>query len=143
MEKIYITKSNEQTEKLGESFARSLSSHAIICLYGDLGGGKTTFVKGAAKGLGVVERVISPTFVITRSHDIRKKNLRKLFHVDLYRLKEDEIGSVDIEEMLDDESCVVFIEWAQKAEDLLSKYKKYKIYFKDLGENQREIIIKQ
>src|SRR5258708_7060996 len=89
-----ITRDSEETKKLGEKFAKEILSEQKVCLspmilalYGNLGGGKTTFVQGLAKGLGIKKRIISPTFVIIRSYE------SYFYHADLYRLR----GEEDIE----------------------------------------------
>ncbi len=66
-----ITKSFEETKKFGEEFAKTLQPGSTVCLYGDFGAGKTTFTQGLAKGLGIKERIISPTFVIIREHKFK------------------------------------------------------------------------
>src|SRR4030042_3430729 len=88
--KTYITKNSEETEKLGGSLAPSIKPPAIIALESDLGGGKTTLVKGLAKGLGIKENVVSPTFVLERIYRIPKRPY-SLYHYDLYRIKPDDI----------------------------------------------------
>lgn len=69
-EEIFITSSYEETQKLGKEFTKKLQGGDIIALYGELGSGKTTFVQGLAKGLGIKRRIISPTFIIIRSYTL-------------------------------------------------------------------------
>jgi tRNA threonylcarbamoyladenosine biosynthesis protein TsaE len=126
-EKKYISKSEEETKKIGESFAHSLRVGDILCLYGDLGGGKTTFVQGLAKGLGISQRIISPTFVLVREHDIQNG---KFYHIDLYRLESrGQIKEIGLEEILNDKNGIVAIEWAERLGDLLPK-KRLEIRFR-------------
>lgn len=141
MDKIYITKSGNETMKLGEAFAKTLKPGEIVCLYGNLGGGKTTFVKGVAEGFGIKERIISPTFIVVRQHDIKQGKIRRLFHVDLYRLGEGEALSLGLKDIIEDDQAIILIEWAKKADKLLSSKKISKVFFKDLGEEKREIKI--
>ena len=81
--KVRITKNSDETEKLGFDFAKKLEIGDIICLYGNLGAGKTQFVKGLTKGLDIKHRIISPTFIIVRSYI--KNNKVTFYHVDIYR----------------------------------------------------------
>ncbi len=74
MKNEYITKSAEETQNVGEELGKSLQKGIIITLSGDLGYGKTTFVQGFAKGLGITHRIISPTFVVIRKYEIQIKN---------------------------------------------------------------------
>ena len=72
---ILVTNSSDETEKAGFNFAKKLQIGDVICLYGNLGNGKTTFIKGLAKGLGIKHRIISPTFIIVRSYDLKLGNI--------------------------------------------------------------------
>lgn len=146
MNQDITTKSFDETEELGLNFAQELRSGDVVCLYGELGSGKTTFVKGIAKGLDIKARIISPTFVLIRSHritnkQIRKKNIYTLYHLDLYRLDKKEVQEIGLKELLDDKNSVVVIEWSEKAMHLLSS-KKWVVIFKILDENVRKILIK-
>lgn len=140
-----ISSSAEETERAGEEFSKSMRAGDIVCLYGDLGSGKTTFVKGVAKGLGITSRVISPTFVIVRKHKTRVKNLESrvkyIYHIDLYRLEnEKDVIGVDLKDILEDEKAVILIEWAEKADSILSK-KRWKLIFEHTSKNSRKIEI--
>lgn len=106
-----IAKSDKDTRRLGEEFAKNLRPGDIVFLYGDLGFGKTTFVKGVASGLGVTSRILSPTFPIIRRHD-------NLYHLDLYRI-DDEINlkEMGIFEIMEDPSSIKLIEWPEKIEN--------------------------
>ncbi len=141
----YITKNAQETQKLGEEFAQQLKGRVIIALYGDLGSGKTTFTQGIARGLGITKRLISPTFVIIRMYSIdeSKFGINTFYHIDLYRLtKKEDAAHLGIQEILENQSAVVVIEWAEKLEDLLAgKRWDIKFIYKDL--EQREIIIKK
>ena len=137
-----ITNSSEETRVLGKELASKLKGGEIIALYGNLGGGKTTFVQGLAMGLGIKRRIISPTFIIIRSYKIfinkRKKNF---FHLDLYRTETvDDIKGLGVDEIIDNNNNIVVIEWAEKLKDFLPK-KRIDIYFEYLDENKREIKI--
>ena len=136
-----ISKSVAETQKIAADLAKKLSSGEILALSGDLGGGKTTFVQGLAKGLGIKEQITSPTFVlikefkISRSYKLEAKNL---IHIDLYRLKKiDKIFKKEIQEYFKPENITV-IEWAEKIKDSLPKNTKW-IKFNFISENKRRI----
>ncbi len=102
--KLFV-KSQEDTLRIGEELGKHLKGEEVLCLKGELGAGKTTFVKGIAKGMGLLEgyQVRSPTFTIVNEYPTQKG---RLIHIDLYRVKE-----VQVEEFLG--QGVVVIEWAQ------------------------------
>jgi len=109
------------TQKLAKDLAQNLGDYNVVCLYGELGAGKTTFVSGFAKGLGINRRILSPTFVIVREYQVPKTG-NFLFHIDLYRLEESlEIEDLGISELLNDKKNIVMVEWAEKLESLLPK----------------------
>ncbi len=106
--KKFITNSSEETKKLAENLAKQITQ-GVIALSGDLGAGKTTFVQGFAKGLGIKDSIISPTFVLIRQY-------KNLYHVDLYRINTfDHLG---LEEILSNPNNIVLIEWAEKLKKL-------------------------
>lgn len=117
--KVFITNNFKETQKLGRDFAKVLGKGDTVCLYGDLGSGKTTFVQGLAVGLGVKEKIISPTFIIIRSYTLSDKRQaisdKKFYHIDLYRTETDnDLRGLGLQEILDDPSIIVVIEWAEK-----------------------------
>lgn len=104
-----FTNSAEETEAAGERLGRTLRPGDLLLLAGDLGAGKTTLVRGLARGLGVSGAVQSPTFQLVRVHP----GPIPLAHVDLYRLDSAaELGQLGLEEMLED--GVVVIEWGSR-----------------------------
>lgn len=132
-----FTKSAQETQRFGRKFASGLKGGEVIALVGELGGGKTTFVQGLARGLGIKERIISPTFILRRDYNGRSK---KLVHVDLYRLEErveEEFKNLGIEDDLR-EGAVVVIEWADKLQGLLPPSVIW-ITFENLGGEERRI----
>ncbi len=156
---IIITNNFEETQKAGEDFIRShpLGSEprgrrlaSVVALYGDLGAGKTTFVQGLAKGLGIKKRIISPTFILVREYKfkiqnskvkISSQNPKVLHHVDLYRVQDViDIKGLGLEEIISDPQNLVVIEWAERMGELLPK-KRIDIRFEYLGEEKRKIII--
>lgn len=147
-EEIFITNSYEETQKLGKEFVpqsgillRRTKGPIIIALYGELGSGKTTFVQGLAKGLGIKRRIISPTFIIVRSYKLKSQSSRFFYHIDLYRIEsEKDIEGLGISEVLNDSQNIVAIEWAEKIKNLLP-HKRWDIYFEYLSDNKRRIKI--
>jgi len=142
MDTTLTTNNLTQTQELAKNLAPTFSPGTILTLYGNLGAGKTTFVQGLAKGLGIEKRIISPTFVIVRAYEIKGKAVKKFYHIDLYRVEsKNELENLGIPEILDDKEVIVAIEWAEKLEDLLPK-KRVEIYLEDIGEDKREISVK-
>lgn len=103
------------THKLGKKIGGRLRGSEIFALSGNLGAGKTSFVQGIAEGLGVVKRVISPTFVLERIYTKPGLNKAALFHYDLYRIESTEATGTDLFENIG--RGVVAIEWAEKIKD--------------------------
>ncbi len=115
--KIYTSHSDIETKQIAQNLASTVKQ-GVITLTGELGTGKTTFVQGFAKGLGIKEKIISPTFVLMRQHKIPNSN-KMLFHIDLYRLKDtSQIKNLGIEELVNDSNSLILIEWAEKLKDL-------------------------
>lgn len=134
MNKILYSSSAWETKKIGKDFAKGINPGVVLCLYGNLGAGKTTFVQGFARGLGIKRRIISPTFTVVRSYTI-------FYHVDLYRLSgEQDIEGTGLLEIFKDKNSIIAIEWPEKLGSLLPK-KRSEIWFKDMGEDRREISI--
>jgi tRNA threonylcarbamoyladenosine biosynthesis protein TsaE len=130
-----ITSSTEQTEEVGRVLGTMLEAGDLVCLYGDLGAGKTHFSYGVARGLQVQDEYItSPTFTFVNEYHGRVP----LYHIDLYRLKEpSELESIGFEEYVDSDGATV-IEWAERAEEELPD-DKLNVYISDVSENSREI----
>jgi len=105
------SKSPEETDRIAREFAQELSPGDIVFLYGELGSGKTVFVKGVCAGLGVQDDVTSPSFVIATEY----RGSMKVAHIDLYRLSVSEAGALPIEEYMVDDG-VTLIEWADRLE---------------------------
>ncbi len=136
----FISHSPAETESLGEQFGRVAKNGTVIALSGELGAGKTQFVKGLARGLGISVRVHSPTFTLVNEYGGGRL---KLFHLDLYRLETpQQIVSAGIEEFLQPDGVSV-IEWAERLADgrwqvADGKIKKVKIEI--VGESERKIV---
>ena len=112
----FITNGPEETEALGVCLARALEPGAVVAFTGDLGAGKTAFVRGLARGLGVRVRVTSPTFTIVNEYEGGRL---PLFHFDLYRLGcADELFDIGWEDYLA-RGGVCAVEWSERMEELL------------------------
>ena len=139
--KKIITKSFEETRQVGFEFAKTLKGGEVLTLHGDLGAGKTTFMQGLARGLGITRNILSPTFIIMRSYDIAHAGNtgKKLYHVDLYRIEsEKDIDAIGLPELMGDTEAIVAIEWPEKIENVLPK-KKREIFLEYIDENKRQI----
>jgi len=102
----------------GERVGAALRGGEVIELIGDVGAGKTTFVRGLSKGLGIDETIQSPSFTISRVYDAR--NDLRLAHYDFYRLNEAGIMRDELSEAAGDPKTIVVIEWADTVADILS-----------------------
>jgi tRNA threonylcarbamoyladenosine biosynthesis protein TsaE len=107
-----ISQSEEQTFAAAQDLARKLRTPAHILLYGDLGAGKTLFAKGLAAGFGVndVDEVSSPTFTLINQYSGRIR----IYHIDLYRIETGALDGLGLEEIFDDPTAAVIVEWAER-----------------------------
>ena len=141
MRKTFITVSDEDTQMLGEEFVSRLKPKDVLLLFGELGSGKTTFVKGIARGLGIKTRIISPTYIVLRTHATNSSLIKKIFHLDLYRLKTpQDIKNIALKDLFSDDEAITIIEWPEIAGDLKNE-NIYKIYFEYRTDNSRKIEI--
>ena len=146
-----ITKNAQETTEIGRALGSYFLSHIqreetlerrLICLYGELGSGKTTFAQGFAKGLGINNRLLSPTFIIVRRYGFVQKS-HSFYHIDFYRLeKESEVLNLGITDIVNDPDSIAIIEWAERAEKLLSK-ERIVVYCSILPHGQHKIVIKE
>ena len=148
MKKQYLTASPSQTKKLGESLAKEILKTKpkkiafVIGLEGDLGGGKTTFLQGFAKGLGIKEKILSPTFVILKKFEIGKVKSQYFYHVDCYRIKKPrEILDLGFKEIIFNPKNIVAVEWAERIRKIMPKDIIW-ISFEFANKNQRKIVTK-
>jgi tRNA threonylcarbamoyladenosine biosynthesis protein TsaE len=137
----FISHSPAETESLGEKFGRAAERGLVIALSGELGAGKTQFVKGVARGLGISARVHSPTFTLVNEYGGGRL---KLFHLDLYRLEtRDQILSAGILEFLQPDGVSV-IEWAERLDSETRSQKPEEkwilVKIEILNESDRKII---
>ncbi|MDD5145419.1 MAG: tRNA (adenosine(37)-N6)-threonylcarbamoyltransferase complex ATPase subunit type 1 TsaE [Candidatus Pacebacteria bacterium] len=135
MGKIYSTKSPSETKKLGRNLAKKILGSGfqrkarILCLKGGLGGGKTTFLQGFAKGLGISEKILSPTFVIMKRFSVpagksrvKRKNFENFYHIDCYRIESPkDILALEFKKIINYPQNIIAIEWAEKIKKILPK----------------------
>lgn len=150
-----ITKTAKETQKIAKLFGGEVlalrddrKKALVIALDGELGAGKTTFVQGFVRGLGVKEEVSSPTFLIMKKvelhkHGIKaKSNFKNLYHLDCYRLKSGrDLFDLGIKEILEDKENIVLIEWAKNVKSILPK-DIIRIEFEYKNEKERSINFK-
>jgi len=112
----------EETQRAGEEFALVLRPGDIVLLSGQLGAGKTTFVQGVARGLGVSDRVTSPTFTMVRQHEcVNDYAIVTLHHADVYRVESiGEVMDLDLGELVE-ESAVALVEWGEIASSVFGR----------------------
>jgi len=141
MKKENITSSSIQTKKLGERFAKEIlekkpkKTAFVVGLEGELGGGKTTFLQGFAKGLGVKEKVLSPTFVIM-------KKFNNFYHIDCYRIeKSKELLDLGFKEIVSNPKNIIAVEWADRIRKIMPKDSIW-IKFDFIDRNTRRMIYK-
>lgn len=145
-EQIYLTKTSQETKNLAKNLAKVLKPGDFLGFYGNLGSGKTTFIQGLAEGLGIKRRIISPTFIIIRTYDLRPKTkdqrLKTFYHIDLYRTEtQNDLLSVGLDEIINNNDNIVAVEWAEKMKEMLPS-KRIELHFKYIDEDTREIAIK-
>ena len=133
------TTSPKETIEFAKGVARELKPGTVLCLEGQLGSGKTTFIKGLAEGLGLrnPEQVRSPTFVLMHIY----KAKIPLYHFDCYRLDSiEELENIGFEDFVNDPQAIACVEWAEKAGNLIPSHARH-IHFDILGSTQRRISI--
>ena len=146
----FLSKSMKETAKIAEDFASGLKPNkeraTIVGLYGELGSGKTTFMKYFAEFLGVGETVQSPTFVIEKIYKIKDGVFRHLIHIDAYRIeKEEEMLNLGWQKIVSDPKNLICIEWPERIKDIMPEH--IKIFFEYAAgvndENERIIKIEK
>jgi len=140
--KEVIIQSAKEMQKVGKYLANEISKEIldnkkaiVIGLEGDLGSGKTTFVQGIAKGLGIKEKITSPTFVIMKKYDF-------LYHIDCYRIKSKDLLELDFKEIIKQSGNIVVIEWAERIKKVLPKDVIW-MKFEYLDKDKRKIIYEE
>ncbi|APC96688.1 tRNA (adenosine(37)-N6)-threonylcarbamoyltransferase complex ATPase subunit type 1 TsaE [Francisella frigiditurris] len=130
-----IVQNEEQMLELAAEYAKTLESNTVIFLHGDLGAGKTTFVRGVLRALGYTGNVKSPTYTLVETYDFEKFNI---YHFDLYRLADpEELEWIGIRDYFDNKA-VSFIEWSEKGQGFLPEADRH-IYIKYIEAGTREL----
>jgi tRNA threonylcarbamoyladenosine biosynthesis protein TsaE len=132
-----VSQSSLHTERIGERLARLAAPGTILALWGELGAGKTQLTKGVAAGLGFeAGEISSPTFVILHEH---YGGRMPLFHLDLYRLEGQDLGTTGWEETLDAGGITV-IEWPDRAGDALPD-DRLDVHLEHIAETKRRVVL--
>lgn len=130
---LFLSESAADTEEFGARFAKTLKNGAVVVLKGEMGAGKTVFCKGVARGLGIADEVLSPTYAYMNEYD------GKLYHFDCYRLKNgaqaEQLGLTDY--FYADGVCLV--EWAENIAEVLPE-KVITVVIEKTGDGKRRII---
>ncbi len=117
--KEYISKNHNDTEHIAQELIGGLEGGEVLALVGNLGAGKTVFVKGLAKALGIEDNITSPTFVLMKIYQTKHAKIKRLVHVDCYRLeKVDDLEEIGLADYLHDPENIVVIEWADRVANL-------------------------
>ncbi len=136
-----LSQSETDTENIAEQFARTLPSHAFIALRGDLGAGKTAFVRGLARVVSPTSFVCSPTYALVNEYHSESG---RLIHFDMYRIHDEEslymTGFYDYFDDNSEKKCIYAVEWSENIEFALPK-EYYEVEIQILPENRRRITI--
>jgi len=133
-----FSRSPEQTRRIGVHLGGALQAGDVICLQGDLGAGKTTFVQGVALGWGSLDSVSSPTFILVNMY--RRGDGARLFHMDAYRLDSTpEAEELDLDSMLAEGPLL--IEWPERIDGLIAGERLW-IQFEHIDEEERQMKFK-
>lgn len=133
-----ITENEKETEAAGERFAANLPGGTVVAMYGDLGAGKTAFVRGMARGMGLDCRVSSPTFTIVNEY----LGKRELIHFDMYRLSSsDELFDIGWEDYIS-RGAVCVVEWSENVRDAFFG-DEINVTIEKLGPEKRKITISE
>ena len=133
---VLLSNSEAETEEIGARFAKDLPGGTVVAMYGDLGAGKTAFVRGMARGMGLSCRISSPTFTIVNEY----LGERELIHFDMYRLSgADELFEIGWEDYLN-RGAVCAVEWSEKVEDAFFG-DEVRVTIEKLDDSRRKITI--
>jgi len=133
--------SEEQTHRLGMRLGALLPRHAVVTLQGPLGAGKTSFARGIGAGWGANQPLRSPTFTLVQEHH-RRKDDAALYHIDLYRVEnEDDLASLGLREILEDEHSACVIEWPERAAGLIPQ-DAIRVLIEPVSDTRRQLILR-
>lgn len=137
MKQVYKTSQAQETEAIGEAIGKQLKGGEVIELTSDLGGGKTTFVRGLARGFGSLDRVASPTFTISKVYQCGTKEMH---HFDFYRLQESGLIGYELEDVLNDPDNIIVVEWSKIVEKILP-HERLIVRISTTGDTTRELAL--
>ena len=135
---IFTSHSEEDTRNLGREFSETLSGGNVVLLFGDLGAGKTVFVRGVCEAFGI-SGVRSPSFTLINEYESPDGLL--IIHADLYRLDPDGVSATGLDEYAGDDSAILFVEWPERWPNPPAD--SVRIYFESTSENERTIRIER
>ncbi|MDO8621910.1 MAG: tRNA (adenosine(37)-N6)-threonylcarbamoyltransferase complex ATPase subunit type 1 TsaE [bacterium] len=154
-----MSHSEADTERIAAHFAKTLRGGEVVLLDGDLGAGKTVFVRGLARGLGIHGRITSPTFVLMRVHEVPKKRaegrrsktitsspstINSFVHVDAYRVRDArDLEAVGLFEWIGRPDAVVAIEWGERVEKALRRFRPIRIAMRSTTGDDRRVVIRR
>ncbi|MDD5291513.1 MAG: tRNA (adenosine(37)-N6)-threonylcarbamoyltransferase complex ATPase subunit type 1 TsaE [Patescibacteria group bacterium] len=134
-----VTHSEKETLALAKKYAKTLRGGTILGLIGNLGAGKTVFIKGLASGLGLKKNITSPTFVIMKVYPVKKGKVKNFVHIDAYRIKEGrDLIAIGAQEYLNWPDTLTVIEWADRIKKVLPEKIRF-IKIKILAGEKRKI----
>ena len=147
----FLSKSVKETQKIASELAKKIvkiNKGAVIALEGELGAGKTTFIQGFAKALGIKEKIKSPTFVLMKKYPVKLRhgaskvsNQANLYHLDCYRIGDyQDLRIPELKEIFELSQDIVLVEWAERIKKVLPK-KHIKIHIDHISENTRKLLI--
>ena len=149
-----ITNNFFETQKIGEEYAAQIKNGGILCLEGELGAGKTTFTQGLLQGLGCAGPFTSPTFLVIKHYKKEISNskfqipnkfqnpnikFQNIYHVDAYRISEDDLDNLGWEELISEPKNIIIIEWPERIKKKIPSGAKW-IKFEWIDQNKRKVI---
>jgi tRNA threonylcarbamoyladenosine biosynthesis protein TsaE len=139
---VYHSNSLSDTQRIATDFAKQLHSGDMVVFNGDLGAGKTEFIRAICNEFGTSDDVASPTFTLINQYRCQYNDITSIYHIDLYRIeKKAELYELGLSELLEEDGAVYFIEWAENSFGMLEHYN-YKITITPLSaETERSIEI--
>jgi tRNA threonylcarbamoyladenosine biosynthesis protein TsaE len=138
MTQDYLCRTPEETFELGEKIGESLQGGEVILLKGGLGAGKTLLTKGILNALDFdVDEVTSPSFTLVNRYDAKFT----VYHLDLWRIEENAAFAVGLDEILEDETAVVIIEWSERLRDFSFHREVFRVEIVGEGDDERKVIV--
>jgi tRNA threonylcarbamoyladenosine biosynthesis protein TsaE len=133
-----ITNTIKETTQLAKKFVQDeINGQKIVCLKGELGAGKPTFTQGILKEFGAVGPYTSPTFTIVKEYDVDKYEVKKIYHIDAYRIGSDDMQTIGWDDMIANDNALIIIEWPENIIDILPQ-NAYVILCEMVSEAQRK-----